>query len=395
MKCVEQTKILAVITTEYGINGVTSVARNIYNHIDHNRIRIDFAVKNMPSLDLREEITEHGGRIILLPDRKKKLASYLPALIKLLKKESYDGIHVHGNSATMAFDLLAARLAGIPVRIAHGHNSSCDYQRTNKLLKPLFYRLYTHALTCSEEAGKWLYGDRSYLVFHNAVSLKRYQYDPQKAADKRRELGIAPQELVIGHVGAFSQVKNQQFLVECAAYLAGQGNDSRQQNKELSENLSLLLVGSGELVESVREKAENAGVMGKVRFLGNRSDVPELMQAMDVFALPSLFEGLPLVLVEAQAAGLPCIVSDGVTQQADLCGDMRFVPLSQGAEVFGAAIKEAFKDAARADKLTEPGMDKPSRETISRANCERLADLGYDINQEVKRIELIYQGGEG
>ena len=170
-------------------------------------------------------------------------------------------------------------------------------------------QIYSHV-------GRWMFKNHSFVIMRNAINTEKFVYDPEIAKRQKESLGIED-KFVLGHVGRFNFQKNHEFLIEIF-------NEVCKENA----NTVLLLVGTGELEENIHKKVRNLGLHEKVKFLGVREDIPELMQAMDVFVFPSLFEGLPVTLVEAQAAGLPCVVSDTITKEIDITNNVKFLDIN-------------------------------------------------------------------
>ena len=234
----------------------------------------------------------------------------------------------------------------------------------DRLLRGLFYKSYTHAMACSDAAGNWLYPRRAFEVLNNAIDAQAYRFDPAHRRDARERLGIKPDETVYLHVGAFNEQKNQAFLLE--AFARAWKRDERAR---------LLLVGDGERRAACEARAETLGIRKRVEFLGTRDDIPALLCAADAFALPSLHEGLPLTLVEAQCAGLNCLASERITQESDLTGLVAFAPIDD-AERF-------------AERLA--GLPRGSRAADSAEAIARVAEAGYDVSRNAERLMRWYE----
>lgn len=310
-------KVLLVCTSYMGLSGITSVIRN-YLSVPCADIRYEFVFCASADEEVRRFFSSAGQIHIPPVSRQKHPFSYRRWLTRLLRENRYDAVHVHGNSGTMYFDIHAAKKAGVPIRIAHCHNSCCAYRTAHRILKPFLNRELTHAVACSDLAGKWLF-TKPFTVLPNGIDTGRFRFSEEARAQARRELGLADNAFVIGHVGQFLPVKNQKFLVNVFADVLQKRQDA-----------VLLLIGEGSLRTETQDRIAALGVGHAVLLPGNRTDMERMYCAMDVFALPSLFEGLPVTLVEAQAAGLPCFVSDKVTREADLTGSTVYLPI--GAE---------------------------------------------------------------
>jgi len=236
------------------------------------------------------------------------------------------------------FPLFAAWRARVPVRICHNHTTAHWGEGLKTLLKYIlrpFNKLFAaEYFACGEAAGRWMYGDRCFdagkvTVMPNAIDTGRFAFDPEAGRALREKLGIPPGAFVIGHVGRFMYQKNHDFLVDIFAEVLSQKPEAR-----------LLLIGEGSLMGQVREKADRLGIGGKVIFTGARADVDKLYSVMDLFCLPSFYEGMPVVSWEAQANGLPCVFSDRVSREAGRSEDCRFLPLALGAKGWAEALLE-------------------------------------------------------
>lgn len=358
----EPIRVLHVVT-HMNRGGLETMIMNYYRHIDRNKIQFDFLTHRDRKKDYDDEIQSLGGRIYHLPplnplDKK----GYLKKLDDFFREHpEYKIVHSHLDCMS-AYPLRAAKKYGVPVRIAHSHNTS--QERNLKYLIKLYSRSLipkyaTDLYACGEEAGKWMFKNRPFVVMRNAIDAQKFVYNSEIAKQKKEELGIED-EFVLGHVGRFNLQKNHEFLINIFNEVCKQ-----------KENAVLLLVGTGELEEKIHEKVRNLGLNEKVMFLGVREDIPELMQAMDVFVFPSLFEGLPVTLVEAQAAGLPCVVSETITKEIDIIDNMRFLEINGTTSRW---VEEIEKKRER---------EKESYRMIEKA--------GFDIKKNVEWLTEQYQ----
>lgn len=357
-------RVLAVVTVRYAKNGITGVVKNYAECMSPAEALFDYVLINEPSASERAEIESRGGRIFVLPMRNKNPLAYGKRLRAIAASGAYDLLHVHGNSATMLFDLLPGKRAGIPVRIPHGHNTTCNSLLLHKLLSPPFRRSYTHALSCGAEAGAFLYGKYPFTVLNNAVDTGRYRFDAAERTRLRAALALAEDTILLGHVGSFIARKNQRFLIEAFA-----------KAHAVKPCLRLALIGEGEHLPAARALAEVLSLKDAVIFPGGAENAAAWYSAFDCFALPSLQEGLPLTLVEAQCAGLPCLVSEGVTRASDLSGSCTFLPLDQSV---WAAAMEGFAPA-------------PERAIKSAASIAAVAASGYDIGKNAETLLGFYR----
>lgn len=332
-------RILHVVTY-MGRGGLETMIMNYYRRMDREQVQFDFLTHRDFRADYDDEIEALGGRIFHLPRLVPWSRSYQKALDAFFKGHpEYRIVHVHQDCLSSVI-LKAAQNNGVPVRIAHSHNASQD-KNLKYILKLYYKRLIpeyaTELFACGKAAGDWMFGGAPYRLISNAIDAARYAYDPQHAAEMKAGFGLAPDSFVIGHVGRFSQVKNHAFLLDIFAKI-----------KEEEAKAVLLLVGDGELRKAMESKAESLGLEKSVCFAGVRSDVPELMQAMNVFVFPSLYEGLPVSLVEAQAAGLPCLISEQIPDACMLTELVQKLPLQAGAEKWAQAALQS-RENERAD----------------------------------------------
>lgn len=357
-----QLRVLQVVThMERG--GLESMLMNYYRYIDREKIQFDFLVHRQERAAYDDEIEAMGGKIYRLPRLVPWSKAYLTALNRFFDEHpEYRIVHVHQDCLSSVI-LKAAQQHNIPVRIAHSHSANQD--KNLKYPVKLWYKrsiskYATNLFACGEDAGDWMFGGEPFQIINNAIDVAAYTYVPTKRQEMRRQLGLE-NELTIGHVGRFNQPKNHPFLLDIFAVLL---------KKE--PNAILLLVGGGENMPKIQAKAHTLGIAEHVRFLGVRSDVADLMQAMDVFVFPSLYEGLPVTMVEAQAAGLPCLISDKIPPECILTnGLVGVLPLSAEPETWAAKILEK-KNLPRIDRRSE------------------IAAHGFDITTEVVKLQKFY-----
>ena len=318
--------------------GVESVLMNYFRHIDRTKIQFDFLC-DFDSTDIPyEEIESLGGKVILIPPYQ-KVFKYQKELIRIYKENKYKIVHSHINTMSI-FPLRAAKRAGVPVRIAHSHSTTNKKEWKKNLLKQVlrpFSKVYaTDYMCCSELAGRWLFGDKEYdkgnvYLLNNAIDLDKFKYDEEIRIRKRKELNIPEDALVIGHVGRFVEQKNHRFLIDIF-------DEVHKENK----NSLLLLAGQGPLIDEIKEKVKRLDLEENVEFLGQRQDINELYQAFDVFCLPSLYEGLPVVGVEAQATGLLCVLSNDMTSETKVLDMTKFLSLNDELKKWSKEIQKKY-----------------------------------------------------
>lgn len=351
--------------------GVESVVMNYYRHIDRNKIQFDFICDEDSTNIPYDEIEKLGGRVILIPPYQ-KVIHYHKELKKILTEENYKIVHSHINTLSV-FPLLVAKRAGIPVRIAHSHSTTNKKEWKKNLLKQLlkpFSKVFaTHYFCCSEYAGRWLFGNDEYdkgnvYLLNNAIDLNKFKFDKTVRERKRKELGIDDNTLVIGHIGRFVKQKNHEFLIDIF-------NEVHKRHKDSI----LLLAGEGPLQEEIKNKVNHLGLIDNVKFLGQRNDVQELYQTFDVFLLPSLYEGLPVVGVEAQASGNLCYLSNDMTKETKVLDSTVFMSLSNTAEEWADTILADSKKYKKYDTKEEVSKYGFNIEKESHKLSEKYVEL--------------------
>ncbi len=349
--------------------GIETMLMNYYREIDRDRIQFDFLANKAVPGEYDDEIRSMGGRVFVSPGLNPlHYPKYRRYVAELLKNDpEIKIVHAH-NEAMGYYALQSAKDAGIRVRIAHAHNTQIikDYKYPLKMVcKQLLPGAATDYWSCGRDAGIYYYGEKRWkesgFILRNAIDVSRFAFKPEVRERIRRENGLKDC-FVMGHVGRFNLQKNHSRLLDIFAELLKAVPDAR-----------LALIGVGELEQSVKEKAQTLGIQDKTLFLGQMSDVSEWYQAMDCFVLPSLFEGLPVVGIEAQAAGLPCFFSDKVTDEIVLSPKAHRISLEAGdAEWALAIIAERQQEADRMQ-----GIDI-------------VRQAGYDIHEEAKKLQEIY-----
>ena len=292
--------------------GAETLLMNLYRNIDRSKIQFDFLTCKEGVFD--NEIIEMGGIIHRIPyisdvghfRYKKELNNFFA------KNNHYSIVHSHMDKMS-GFILQSAKKAGIPTRISHSHNTQSEGGLATKL-----YKWYagqsiipnaTEFLACSGEAAKWLFPERSEraIILKNGIEHEQFAFSDEIRKQMREELSLDDETFVLGHVGRFNLQKNHSFLIEIFAHY-----------HSIHANSKLMLVGDGPLRSEIEQKARELHIEDEVVFLGVRSDINRLLQAFDVFVFPSLHEGLPVSLIEAQGSGLPCIISDQISKEVDL-----------------------------------------------------------------------------
>ena len=312
--------------------GLETMLMNYYRNIDRTKIQFDFLTHRPDKSDYDDEILSLGGKVYYAP---RLYPQNYPAYFKYMKKffaehPEYQIVHSHIDSMSY-LPLLAAKKAGVPIRIAHSHNTSID-KDFKYILKQYFRKKITKAANyycaCGQEAGEFLFPRKSFTFIPNAIEVDEFLYNKEIRDKKRKDLGLT-NEFVVGHVGRLSYQKNHELLIKVFNEL-----------HKKDANTILLLIGVGEKEDEIKKQVHELKLDECVRFLGNRDDVNELYQAMDVFVMPSLFEGIPVVGVEAQFAGLPCVFSDKVPVEVKFSSKTQFVGLNSKLEDWIKAIEK-------------------------------------------------------
>ena len=376
METKEPIRVASVIGRYIG-GGVEAVTINYYRNIDKNKVQLDFICDEDSTNIPYEEIEKMGGKVIIIPSYSKPF-KYHKALKRVLKEGNYKIIHSNINTLSV-FSLFAAKCAGVPVRIAHSHSTTNKKEKKKNLMKQIlrpFSKVFaTDYMCCSELAGRWLFGNKEYdkgnvYLLNNAIDLDKFKYNEALRKKKRKELGIKDDTLVIGHIGRFVAQKNHDFLIDIF-------NEIHKKNN----NSILLLAGQGPLMEDIKNKVKELNLDDSVKFLGQRNDANELYQAFDVFLLPSLYEGLPLVGVEAQASGLLCYLSDDMTKETKVLDITKFMSLNNTPKEWADNILDDVKKYKRIDTSKE------------------MTAKNFNIKEEAKKLEEYYlnlynNGGE-
>lgn len=356
--------------------GIANVIMTYYRNMDRTKVIFDFLIYYHTDSDFDEEIKSYGGRIYLIPKpgirTMKQYVSELEAFFCKHQGE-YDAVHLH-EMYMNAIVFPIAKKYGIKCCIAHSHTTLYSDRFISGIRNRIMFlplkKNATAYFACGVKAGEFAFGkncveDGSCYVLKNALDLNKYIFNPRDYANVRDELSISHDDLVIGHVGRFEAQKNHNFVIKVFCELLN-----------AKSNVKLLLVGSGSNFERIQKEVKELGIEQYVIFTGNRSDVPRLLNAMDIFILPSLFEGLPIVAIEAQASGLPCVVSNTVTNEISI-GNVIY------RDIHGVDAAQKWCDAICAIKPND---------YEERINYNTLVkEKGYDIFVESQKLVDKYE----
>lgn len=362
----EVKRVLQVVTI-MNRGGAETMVMSHYRKIDRTKMQFDFLVNRQERGAFDDEIEQMGGRIYrLCPIRPWTYLQYFHELDTFFEEHAKDYVAVHSHiQENSGFVFKYAQRYGLMNCIANSHIDFKGWD--SKILFRKFAAQYLHKystknIACGEAAGKYLFGNRPYEVFKNAIDVEKFAFNPEIRERLRMELGINDR-LVLGSVARITWQKNHTFMLEVMD----------EMRKEHPEAL-LLLVGTGEKEPEIREKIKYKGLEDSVWMLGSKPNVNEYLQAFDLFFMPSLFEGLPVSVIEAQAAGLPCVLSDTIDRETDVTDLASFVSLNENAERWCKAIVEASK--------------KTRRDTR-----KQISEAGYDVELNVKRLMDYYLNG--
>ncbi len=351
-----------------GNGGVEAVIMNYYRHIDKTKVQFDFVVHKNPYAHFVDEAQSMGARIYEVTPYTKNIFAFTYDVYKIIKGGNYAIVHSNMNSMS-GFPLFAAWFAGVKVRILHNHTTDSPQEGLRSVLKRLlrpFARLFANQYwACSNLAAEWMYGRKilsvgKVSIINNAIDTEKFAFNAEKREELRLKFGLVG-NFVVGHVGRLSPQKNHIYLLEIFAEILKQ-----------NDNALLILIGDGYLKEKIIDRAQELGIENKMLLLGNREDVADLYNVMDVFLLPSLFEGLPVVGVEAQANGLPIIVSTEVTKD-----------LKASQNIYWLSLKD--KPVVWAQKALSVARAKPETST------SYLQDFRFDIGGEARKLVERYE----
>lgn len=348
--------------------GIEAFIMNLYRNIDRTKVQFDFIVPENMTIAYEEEILELGGHIYkVICGMKRNPIRGLFCYQKFFREHpEISVLHVHDCSAANLRIMKIAKRMGIKNRILHSHNN--DYLTklnirqlmVEKLNKKRLNKIATYLCACSEEAGKFMFGDCAFNVVNNAVEPENFLFDVEKRNKIRRELNI-DKDVVVGCVARFQEQKNHQFLLDVFC-----------EYKKIVPNAKLLLIGDGELRTDICNKARNLKIEQDILMLGVRSDVSDLFNCMDVFVLPSLSEGLGIVFIEAQINGLPCLASDRVPAESNILAGIRYRALHDSPKEWAQTLFELSSSKSR------------------EVDLRLVQEKGYDIVHESKKVQDIY-----
>lgn len=359
-------KRILQIVGRMGYGGIETFLMNIYRNIDRTKVQFDFAVTKGKSGEYEEEIKTLGGKIYYFPERKN---------IKEYKKKWYDFfrehkefecVHMHVSSLSNIIPIKAASANKIKKRYIHSHNT---YQQgilhniLNQTNKINLNRYATELFACSQEAGKYSFGNKKFEIIKNGIDAKQYEFDKAKREKIRNKFKILDNQIAFLHIGRFTYQKNHEFLIDVFSEII-----------KIKPNSLLYLIGEGELEGQVKEKVKKLEIGDNVIFLGTQKDISEIMQGMDAFIFPSLYEGLGIVAIEAQAAGLKVFASDTIPEEVKITELVSFISLKKSKQEWAYNILKNLE-----------------KEKLRKKNYEQIKNSGYDIKYTTEKLENYYE----
>ena len=363
-------KRLLCLISSMNAGGAETFLMKIFRQLDRSQYQMDFCVNTPEKCFYEDEIIDLGGKIYRIPSKSQNKKEFARQLRELVQAQKYEFVLRITSNAMGFMDLKIAKQAGAKICAARSSNSSDGAGWKPWLahrLGRLLYGSYVDVkFAPSDLAAKYTFGEKAYkagsvTILHNAIDLGVFHYDESGRTAIRDIFGVSEDALLVGHIGRFMTQKNHVFLLSIFVEIL-----------KRKPNSKLLLVGNGELEQQIREQVTKLGIAEYVIFAGVRSDVLQLLSAMDVFVFPSLYEGMPNTVIEAQATGLPCVIADTITKEANITGLVQYLSLNASAEIWADAAIMAIG---------------PRQDTK-----EKMTAAGYDIHNEVRQFaELVFR----
>lgn len=363
-----KTKVLVIGSGPFVKRGVESYLLSLYKYIDHNMIKMDFLTPYTCDNALFFEATkEYEDTVVELGIKRNKILFPMRFFIRIysyLKKNKYDTVYINtGNIIPMSIAVCAAVTAKVPKRVVHSHNGGVDTIKnriSKRLFSPFLKYLPTEYLACSELAARFVFPSnclKKTTIIPNGIELQRYAYNSDSRKYIRDKMNIADY-CVVGHIGAFIEQKNHVFIIDIIKNIS-----------QLNLKVKFILIGEGPKLELIKKAVKENGVDSYVIFAGVTNEVEKWLSAFDIFILPSKYEGLPVCAIEAQASGLPCLLSDNITDEIELTNNITFLPIDRGGMLW-------------ADEIHKLSMN----ERIAQNKIEKLEN--FDVKRSAKIVEI-------
>lgn len=333
-----------------GLNsgGAESFIMNMYRHMDRSKIQFDFLLRSTANV-FESELQQMGSKVYVTASFPGHFIRNAFQTHSFFRKHKYEIVHVHANALLYMTALRCAKMNGVNCRIIHSHNSAMAHMKLlpiHDFNKKHIDKIATDYFACSDSAGQWMF-EKKYTIIPNAIDTEAFEFNENKRTEIRKQLGIDEDALVIGHVGRFNEQKNHAFLIDIFHEVIKQKPDSK-----------LLLVGDGPLHHEISNRAQELNIIGNVLFLGVRNDVSNIINAIDIFVFPSLYEGFPVAIVEAQANGLKVVCSEAIPKQALFLDNAQVISLEHSPQYWAEYVLNADKTRTNArDKIEEAGFD--------------------------------------
>lgn len=366
----EQIRILYVNGGSMNRGGIESYMMNYYRNFDKSKVQVDFVAIGHERAAYDDEIESLGGRMYYLPKKSKNYLGYQKGLRDIFKSGKYKIVHTHMDAMGMTV-LKQAKKCNIPIRIAHSHNTQHLTNnfikfKINEYARKNINKYSTHMFACSELAGRWLFGDREFedgkvKMIKNAIDMKKFEFNPEKRKNIREKYGIFNNETLIGHIGRFDYQKNHSFIIDLFKKIS-----------EKDETMKLMLIGDGHLRGKIEKKIDEVNIKNKVILTGVLDNPQDYYNAFDIFLLPSHFEGLGIVAIEAQVNGLTCILSNTVPNESKVSENTKFVSIDDEKLWINFILR-----------IKENKIDR-------KINKQDIINLGYDIKSESRKLQDMY-----
>lgn len=372
-------KVLHLFTTLDG-GGVESFLYNYYSHMNLEKIKFDAIVPGLETGYMEPNFISLNSEVFHVKRFRKRPFKQLKEIASIIKNGNYDIVHCHGYKSTIG--LVIAKIFGCKVRIIHSHMAFVNEnfcKRAYRIFLTSIAKVFaTDKFACGTDAAKWLFGDKDYeagkvTVIDNAIDLSKYAYNESVRHRLREEMNLG-QDFVLGNVARLTYQKNQSFLLHLMKELV-----------VLNPHVKLLLIGEGEDRSNLEKECRELGIENYVQFLGLRKDIPELLSAIDFFVLPSRYEGLPVVLAEIQAAGLQACVSDKITREINVTGEICYLPLDITPKEWSKRIVDLYSEKHMTDRLKSGEVMVNGKYDIM-YQAEKLYELYFKLTKRFKKV---------
>ena len=357
-------KIAMINTVNLEDNGITTFIIDNSILLAQNGISVTIIAPNKISSFLKRKLELNNIKVLEIPFRSQKPLMYFRVLLKYLKKEKFNVVHVNGNSTTMSIELLAATFAGIKGRIAHSHNTTTDHPTLNKILRPLFDLVVNGRIACNNSAGKWLFRNKQFKIIKNGIFLENYFFSKISRNNIRKKLNIKDNDILLGHVGRFNNQKNKEYFLKLMT--------------SLPKKYYLILIGNGINFDKIKCEIQKNNLENRIILTGAINNISSYLCAIDLFLLPSRYEGQPFTLVESTASGLDNIVSTSVPKENNIVDNISYLELNN-LNMWKNSIEQYDFSNLRTNR------EKRSKEFI-----KILKNNGYDVETNVHDLISLY-----